>query len=65
MTAISEVQVLVLMACHSRFAREGREPGVQGKARSAAIAVAIASIRNAALCVVHAASTVELAVTGH
>jgi len=40
-------------------------PGVQGKAQSTAIAAAIASICNAAMCVAHATGTFELAVTGH
>jgi hypothetical protein len=53
------------VACDSQFGSEGRAPGTQGKARSAAMADAIASIRNAAMRVERTAGTVELAVTGH
>ena len=50
---------------NSRFGSEGRVNGVQGKAQSAAIAEAIASICNAAMRVAGAAGTSELAVTVH
>jgi len=53
------------VACNGRFGSEGRALGVQGKARSAAIAKAIASIRNAAMRAERVAGTAELVVTGH
>jgi len=53
------------VACNGRFGSEGHALGVQGKARSTAIAKAIASIRNAAMRAERVAGTAELVVTGH
>jgi hypothetical protein len=50
---------------NNQFGSEGRVNGAQGKAQSAAIAKAIASICNAAMRVVGAAGTSELVVTVH
>jgi phage-related minor tail protein len=56
---------MILVGRNSRYGGEGRVDGVQRKAQGAAIAEAVASICNAAMRVVGAAGTSELAGTVH
>src|SRR4051812_42797618 len=57
--------IIALVDCNSRIECEGRVGGVRGKAQSAAIAMPIASICNAAAGVAYVTGTLDLVFTVH